>query len=156
VPSSHRHARRAVGTVIQEPPDNSDLDPITLWTLALVRLTRVEVHGQDLDLTLSPWSVSFVEAALPTRLLRLPTRRSNHRAIDDSINGSWGLVATDAPAFASTPMAPKSRSTSSRQPRRRTQRSLADPTRHTGPVTDRARGIAGAPVTASLQVTIGM
>ncbi len=111
-------------TEIQEPPDNSDLGPITLWTLALLRLTEVEVHGHDLDLDLSPWSATFVGAALPTRLLRLPSRRSNHRVIDGSIDGSWALAAADGPTFVSMPMAPWSRSTSSRRPRKRTQRLL--------------------------------
>jgi hypothetical protein len=87
------------GTEIREPPEDSDLGSITLWTLALLRLTEVEVHGHDLDLDLSPWSATFVEAALPTRLRWLPYRRSNHRAVDESIDGSWVLAATDGPAF---------------------------------------------------------
>ena len=86
-------------TTIQEPPENRDLGPITLWTSALLRLTEVEVHGHDLGLDLSPWSATFVEAALPTRLRWLPSRRSNHQAADESIDGSWALVVTDGPAF---------------------------------------------------------
>lgn len=89
-------------TEIREPADNKDLGAITLWTLALLRLTEVEVHGHDLDLDLSPWSSTFVEAALPTRLAWLPTRRSNHQAADHSIDGSWALAATDGPTFRIT------------------------------------------------------
>ncbi len=86
-------------TEIREPAHNQDLGTITLWNLALLRLTEVEVHGHDLDLNLSPWSTTFVEAALPTRLTWLPTRRSNHQAADHSITGSWALAATDGPTF---------------------------------------------------------
>ncbi len=89
-------------TEVHEPEDNKDLGLITLWTLALLRLTEVEVHGHDLNLDLSPWSDTFVEAALPTRLTWLPTRRSNHQSTDESIDGTWALVATDGPAFRIT------------------------------------------------------
>ncbi len=89
-------------TEVREPADNRDLGTITLWTLALLRLTEVEVHGHDLDLHLSPWSATFVEAALPTRLAWLPTRRSNHRAAGHSIDGSWALAANDGPTFRVT------------------------------------------------------
>jgi uncharacterized protein (TIGR03083 family) len=84
---------------IREPADNKDLGTITLGNLALLRLTEVEVHGHDLDLNLSPWSATFVEAALPTRLTWLSTRRSNHQSADHSIDGSWALAATDGPTF---------------------------------------------------------
>lgn len=86
-------------TEISEPTNNQDLGTITLWNLALLRLTEVEVHGHDLDLSLSPWSITFVEAALPTRLTWLPTRRSNHQTADHSIDGTWALAATDGPTF---------------------------------------------------------
>ena len=36
---------------------------------------------------------------ITTRLRWLPSRRSNHRDPDESIDGSWVLVATDGPAF---------------------------------------------------------
>jgi hypothetical protein len=39
----------------------------------------------------------FVDAALPTRLDWLNTRRTNHRAVDATVQGSWRLVATDRP-----------------------------------------------------------
>lgn len=84
---------------VDEPDDNRDLGPITLWILAILRLTEVEVHGYDLDLGLSPWSETFVSAALPMRLGWLPTRRSNHRSVDGSIDGRWALVRTDGTSF---------------------------------------------------------
>lgn len=84
---------------VDEPEDKPDLGSIDLWTLAMLRLTEVEVHGHDLDLDLSPWSNTFVSTALPMRLQRLPTRRSNHRSADHSVNGSWALVSTDGPSF---------------------------------------------------------
>ncbi len=84
---------------VVEPPDLPDLGSISLRTLALLRLTEVEVHGLDLDLGLSPWSTTFVEAALPHRLLGLARRRSNHRPVDRSVVGSWALVSDDGPGF---------------------------------------------------------
>lgn len=71
---------------IHEPSDNVDLGPITLWTLALLRLTEVEVHGHDLDLGLSPWSATFVESCSPDATgmaadpeIKSPTGRSIDR-----------------------------------------------------------------------------
>ena len=84
---------------ISEPADKVDLGPIELWTLALLRLTELEVHGQDLDLGLSPWSNTFVTAALPTRLRWLPRRRSNHRAVDRAVAGTWTLCSLDGASF---------------------------------------------------------
>lgn len=84
---------------ISEPPGNQDLGPVTLGTIALLRLTEVEVHGHDLDLGLSPWSETFVAAALPIRLQWLPTRRSNHHVTDQTIDATWLLATTDGPNF---------------------------------------------------------
>ena len=84
---------------VKEPDDNQDLGDITLWTLALLRLTEVEVHGGDLDLDLSPWSDTFISAALPMRLHWLPTRRSNHQPVDQSPDGNWAFISTDGPSF---------------------------------------------------------
>ncbi|HEX5947422.1 MAG TPA: hypothetical protein VFY82_14145 [Acidimicrobiales bacterium] len=80
---------------IVEPPDNLDLGPVELGRLALARLTEVEVHGTDLAIGLGPWSDVLVRHVLPMRLEWLNTRRSNHRAVDTSVRGSWLLVATD-------------------------------------------------------------
>ncbi len=110
VASFDRHSRRLDETwasvtedqwqiTISEPSDNQDLGPVTLGTVALLRLTEVEVHGHDLDLGLSPWSDAFVAAALPMRLHWLPARRSNHRAVDQRIDASWLLASTDGPLF---------------------------------------------------------
>lgn len=62
----------------------------TLESMAVLRLTEVEVHGTDLDLGLPPWSDTLVHAALPMRLERLARRRPVRA-------GAWRLVATDGP-----------------------------------------------------------
>jgi uncharacterized protein (TIGR03083 family) len=80
---------------ITEPADNRDLGPLPLERLLLLRATEVEVHGTDLDLGLADWSDVFVSAALPFRLDWLNHRRSNHKAFDDGLRGSWLLTATD-------------------------------------------------------------
>jgi hypothetical protein len=87
---------------IREPDDNPDLGPLPLVRLALMRLTEVEVHGTDLGLGLNDWSSLFVDAALPFRLEWLNVRRTNHREVDDRVQGSWLLVATDGPAYLVT------------------------------------------------------
>ncbi len=84
-------------TPVREPSDNPDLGVIPVSSLALLRLTEVEVHGSDLDLGLDEWSPVFVADALPMRLRWLTTRRSNHRPIDPAVQGSWLLSATDGP-----------------------------------------------------------
>jgi len=88
--------------MVTEPGDNPDLGPLPLDRLALMRLTEVEVHGDDLGLGLGDWSETFVEAALPFRLDRLNTRRTNHRAFDDRLEGSWLVVADHGPAYLVT------------------------------------------------------
>jgi uncharacterized protein (TIGR03083 family) len=84
---------------VTEPDDNRDLGPLALSRLPLLRLTEVEVHGSDLGLGLNAWSDVFVAVALPFRLDWLNTRRTNHRAVDDSLEGAWLLTATDGPTF---------------------------------------------------------
>lgn len=83
--------------VVREPADNVDLGDVPLRRLALARLTEVEVHGTDLDAGLGPWSETLVAEVLPMRLEWLNVRRSNHRAVDESVRASWLLRATDAP-----------------------------------------------------------
>lgn len=80
-------------TVIEEPPGSHDLGRTTISQLALMRLTEVEVHGSDLGVGLDDWSDVFVRNALPTRIEWLATRRSNHRAIDSTVQGSWLFVS---------------------------------------------------------------
>ena len=92
----------AWGLVVVEPRDNPDLGPSDLSRLLLLRLTEVEVHGSDLDLALDDWSDLFVRVALPMRLEWLNTRRANHRAVDQGLEGTWLLVATDGPSYAVT------------------------------------------------------
>jgi len=65
----------------------------------LLRLTEVEVHGSDLDVGLDDWSAAFVETALPFRLDWLNSRRSNHRAVDEGVQGSWLLHASDGSTY---------------------------------------------------------
>lgn len=84
---------------VREPEGMHDLGPLPLRALALLRLTEVEVHGLDLALGLADWSHVFVEVALPFRLEWLNVRRSNHRAVDDRVEGSWLLLAEDGPTY---------------------------------------------------------
>lgn len=89
-------------TEVVEPPDNPDLGAIALGGLALARLTEVDVHATDLGIDAPDWSATLVEVGLPARLGRLATRRTNHRAFDRSIRGSWLLHATDGPTWLVT------------------------------------------------------
>ena len=82
-------------TTIHEPEDNPEIGSITLMQLAILRLTEVEVHGTDLDLGLSDWSDTFIDAALPMRIAWLPRQHFPSQAS----SGSWNLVATDGPSF---------------------------------------------------------
>jgi uncharacterized protein (TIGR03083 family) len=81
-----------------EPADNPDLGSITLGRLALLRLTEVQVHGSDLGLNLDDWSPFFIEVALSMRLEWLNVRRTN-QPVDDILEGSWLLVASDGPSY---------------------------------------------------------
>ncbi len=84
----------------REPPGGRrDLGDPPLHYLAVLRLTEVEVHGSDLGLGLADWSDLFVRLALPARLEMLNTRRSNHRAFDATLAGSWLLVPHGAQAY---------------------------------------------------------
>jgi uncharacterized protein (TIGR03083 family) len=87
------------GRTVTEPETNPDLGPLPLERLPLLRLTEVEVHGSDLDVGLRDWSEVFVQAALPFRVGWLNERRSNHRAVDHAVEGSWLLQSTDGPAY---------------------------------------------------------
>lgn len=84
---------------VEEPDDNPDLGTVALSWLPLLRLTELEVHGADVALGLDEWSALFVRVALPTRLDWLNVRRSNHRAFDGGLEGSWLLSATDGPTY---------------------------------------------------------
>lgn len=82
-------------TEVIEPPGNPDLGTVPLARLALARLTEVDVHGTDLDIDAPDWSPTLCHVGLITRLQWLATRRTNHRAFDRSITGSWLLSADD-------------------------------------------------------------
>jgi uncharacterized protein (TIGR03083 family) len=88
--------------VVREPDDRPDLGPLPLSRLPLLRLTEVEVHGSDLDLGLHDWSEVFVQTALAFRLDWLNRRRTNHRRVDDAVEGSWLLTAPDGPTYRLT------------------------------------------------------
>ena len=90
-------AERSLDVV--EPANNLDLATLPLGRLALSRLLEVDVHGTDLGIGLTDWSPTLVEVALPTRLERLATRRTNHREFDRNMRGSWMLVAIDGPSW---------------------------------------------------------
>src|SRR5205085_10927089 len=87
---------------VVEPEGKTDLGPLTLARLPLLRLTEVEVHGSDLDVGLDDWSATFVRAALPFRLDWLNARRTNHRAVNEGVQGSWLLRSTDGPTYLVT------------------------------------------------------
>jgi len=89
----------AWGADVLEPSDNRDLGPIPLRSLPLLRLTEVEVHGTDLGVNLADWSTTFISSVLPMRFEWLNVRRTNHRAFDTELEGSWLLVATDGPTY---------------------------------------------------------
>jgi uncharacterized protein (TIGR03083 family) len=78
---------------VTEPADNRDLGPVPLGWFGLARLTELDVHGVDLDIGFPDWSDVLVDVSLPARLAGLATRRTNHRKVDRSVQGSWLLVA---------------------------------------------------------------
>jgi uncharacterized protein (TIGR03083 family) len=84
---------------VVEPPDNPDLGTVPLGRLTLMRLLEGDVHGTDLRIGWPDWSDTLVEVALPVRLGWLVTRRTNHRAFDRGIRGSWLLIASDGPSW---------------------------------------------------------
>jgi len=84
---------------VTEPDDNRDLGPLPVAVVPLLRLTEIEVHGSDLDVGLDDWSTTFVSQTLPFRLGWLRYRRSNHRAVDETLVGSWLLRASDGPTY---------------------------------------------------------
>jgi uncharacterized protein (TIGR03083 family) len=89
-------------TTIVEGGGPVDLGTITVGVLVLFRLTEVEVHGVDLDLGLADWSDLFVDQALAFRLGWLARRRSNHRAVEAGVEGTWLLTASDGPSWRVT------------------------------------------------------
>ena len=82
---------------VNEPAGAVDLGPVSVGTLALLRLTEVEVHGSDLDLGLEDCSELFVTYTLRARLGRLASRPPRSRTAPPAPEGSWLLVATDGP-----------------------------------------------------------
>ncbi len=85
----------AWATPVREPPGNADLGPITVATLAMLRLTEVEVHGTDLGLDLDGWSEAFLDAGLRFRVAWTAARRRPGALV----TGRWVLETTDGPAY---------------------------------------------------------
>ncbi len=96
-------------TLVVEPAGNPVLGTLPLHRVTPMRWTEVEVHGTDLGLGLSDWSEDFVTVALPMRLAWLNTRRTNHRAVDESVQGAWLLEPTGNELGLSASMGPSSR-----------------------------------------------
>jgi len=96
----HHLDDRAWERQVIEPDGNPDLGTVRVSQLPLLRLTEVEIHGTDLGIGLDDWSDLFVRAALPSRLGRLRVRRTNHREFDQSLQGTWLLIATDGPTYS--------------------------------------------------------
>jgi uncharacterized protein (TIGR03083 family) len=82
---------------VVEPSDNPDLGTRSLFELAVLRLTEVEVHGTDLDIGLPDWSDEFVRVALPMRVDRLRTRQ-----IRDALTACWQFDVDDGPSYSVT------------------------------------------------------
>jgi uncharacterized protein (TIGR03083 family) len=89
----------AWGTPVREPAGAADLGPIDLATLAMLRLTEVDVHGSDLGLGLEAWSDPLLDLGLPFRVA-WAARRARHGAPGaPARTGRWVLAATDGPTF---------------------------------------------------------
>jgi uncharacterized protein (TIGR03083 family) len=84
--------------VVIQPKATRDLSSLPLVAQALLRLTEVEVHGEDLRLGLTDWSTVFVSAALPFRLERLNLSYRLHQS-GPRPQSSWILAATDGRAY---------------------------------------------------------
>jgi maleylpyruvate isomerase len=84
--------------VVIQPKATRDLSSLPLVAQALLRLTEVEVHGEDLRLGLTDWSTVFVTAALPFRLERLNLSYRLHQSSPQP-RTSWIVAATDGPAY---------------------------------------------------------
>ena len=87
--------RGVLGDRGRRAPDNPDLGTRSLFELAVLRLTEVEVHGTDLDIGLPDWSDEFVRVALPMRMERLRTR-----PIRDPLTACWQFDVDDGPSYS--------------------------------------------------------
>lgn len=89
-------------TVVHREPDgHHDLGPQTIYQLAVLRLTEVDVHAVDLDIGIERWSDTFAAAGLPLRIDRLGKMLANNTG-GDPIVGSWLLRASDGGTYLIT------------------------------------------------------
>ncbi len=77
------------GIVAYEHEETRSLGDPTLRELGLLRLTEVQIHGDDLQVGLGPWPAAFGRAVLPQRVARL---RLDTEQLPD---GVWLLSASD-------------------------------------------------------------
>lgn len=64
---------------------------VRLSRLLVLRLTELNVHGEDLYCGLNGWSPAFVDIALPLRIAWLPAHHRARRDTDISVTGRWLL-----------------------------------------------------------------
>jgi maleylpyruvate isomerase len=89
--------------VHHEPEGQADLGPQTIYQLAVLRLTEVDVHAVDLDIGIERWSDTFAAVGLPLRIDRLSKRLANTpEAASPRPTGSWLLRASEGPAYLVT------------------------------------------------------
>ncbi len=88
-------------TEFREPDGHHDLGPQTVYQLAVLRLTEVDVHAVDLDIGIERWSDAFAAVGLPVRIDRLGRTLANNVA-GEVITGSWLLRSAEGPAYLVT------------------------------------------------------
>jgi len=77
-----------------EPADNVDLSPLTLYQLAVLRLTETDVHAVDFGVGLADWTRELAEAGLPFRVSRLQLR-----SVPVDAKGAWRLNTTEGESY---------------------------------------------------------
>lgn len=88
-------------TQFREPEGHHDIGPQTVYQLAVLRLTEVDVHAVDLDIGIEGWSDTFAAVGLPLRIDRLGKYLSNNPTAE-RVTGSWLLRSHEGPAYLVT------------------------------------------------------